>query len=72
MLASRACSLPGSELSEPSSTVQRGQLDDTEREIAQGLLVPILWKEHLPKSGPPREGRAFHLLKSTAMATAST
>jgi hypothetical protein len=40
--------------------------------VAQGLLVPILWKEHLPESDPQPEGRAFHLLKSTAMATAST
>lgn len=34
MLVSSDWSLPGSELREPSSTVRRGQLDNTERKVA--------------------------------------
>jgi hypothetical protein len=37
---SRAWNLPGSELREPSSTVLRGQLDDTEREVAKATGIP--------------------------------
>jgi hypothetical protein len=40
--------------------------------VGQGLLVPTLWKKHFPESDPQPEGRAFQLLKSTAMAIAST